>query len=755
MPNKLDRLTALANNEWQPIHDKLTSFLATPIDPIPNVTPENLPGWQFFDTDSQSWVYGDYTAIGQVFTFDFEAKEVSPDFWMPTICCLYDGLWWYGTPEHEGDKTFKFPSNRIAIGQNSVAYDRRYMSCAYDLFDNTVHIDIMQLNNLMHGLADDDDSPLRSMWLKFDKSRRDGFVVPRWYDRGCPNDLKSMVAKFLGYEWAKRIDKSVRDSYQKDPTSVNASTLFEYCATDVEATQRLASIFYKCAFMGFLPNPITWLGMSDVNRSKYYLQDFQAFIDRSNKEYDEAIAKLTALRDSLLDDVNQQTFPHLDWTKPSRGKNKDKFRWQIDLGETSTFEKMTDIDLLQLTWQGKRIYHKRVGSQTVWHTEDGKLPHPTLLTHLNLGSPMVKDYDIYAEDGTLQSLVIDQETLIDIFKTRFSISQWEAYKTRYETMYFDTDSHGNTLCVADLNGCGTISRRATSKLWVLLPKPKKDKIGSDVMAHIGCPKGYSLVSADFVSQESRIFAAVVTDARFGEHGSNPWSKAILSGDKKQGTDAHSLTAKLIECDRNDGKTINFLAQYGGGVAQLTSVIRRAMKISEESSRHKAKDFINWLKLNDDAVAKSSFASLKYLSQQPHVRTYLLGAKMPDTLDVMYLHDPNAFMTTRNNWHIQSAGQDELHSLIFLIKLLAKKVGMECVFSCAVHDRAAFFVKDEHTHLADKVFNQAYDMLMGMSYEQAKLMWDKYDPRPDRKELQTPDNWHNFEKVYVAKNLLEK
>ena len=753
--NKLDRLTALANKSWQPIHETITNFLAQPIAEIPKVTPINWPGWQYFDPTTQAWYKGDPDNFHLVFTFDFEAKEVSPGFWMPTICCLYDGLWWYGTPQNEGDKTFKFPKNRIAIGQNSVSYDRRYMSSAYDLNDETVHVDIMQLNTLMHGLSDGDDNPLRSVWLKFNKNKNDGHTVPRWFERGCPNDLKSMVSKFLGYEWAKRIDKSIRDSYEKDPTSVSASTLFEYCATDVEATQRLASIFYKCAALGFLPNPITWLGMADVNRSRYYLRDFQQFIDRSNAQYTEAIAKLTTLRNSLLDSVNVESFPHLDWEKYSRGKNKGKPHWQADIGEVSTFEKMIDVDLLKLTWMGKQVFHKRVGSKTVWLTCDGKLPHPSLLDNLNLGSPMVKDYQIYAEDKTLQSDAVDQQTLIWIFDTRYSISQWEAYKSRYEHLFTDADDNGNELCVADLNGCGTISRRATSALWVLLPKPKEKKIGSDVMAHIGCPKGYSIVSADFVSQESRIFAAVITDARFGEHGSNPWSKAILSGVKKDGTDAHSLTAGIIKCDRNDGKTMNFLAQYGGGIAQLTSVIRRAMKIPQEEAHRKAADFINWLKVNDNAVAKSSFASLKFLSMQPHVRTYLLGAKMPDTLDAMYLHDPNAFMTTRNNWHIQSAGQDELHALIFLIKFLAKKVGMDCVFACAVHDRAAFFVKDEHTHLAEAVFNQAYDMLMSMSYEQAKLMWDKHDPHTKRCELETPDNWRKFEQVYVAKNLLEK
>lgn len=755
MSNKLERLTDLANKQWQPTHERLISFLREPITCIPSTTPEDLPGWQVYDPKSDTWHSTGIEHMNDIFTFDFEAKEVSPDFWMPTICCLYDGRWWYGTPKNHGDKTFKFPNSSIAIGQNSVSYDRRYMSTAYDLLDETVHIDIMQLNTLMHGLSDGDDNPLRSMWLKFDKNKRSGYTTPRWYERGCANDLKSMVDKFLGYEWGKKIDKSIRSSYEKDPTSVSAHTLFEYCATDVEATQRLASIFYNCAALGFLPNPITWLGMADVNRSKYYLQDFQTFIDRSNDQYTEAIVKLTELRNTLLTDITQETFPHLEWKLFSKGKNKGKPNWCAEVGETSTFEKMIDIDMLKLTWLGKNVHHKRVGTKTVWYTEDEMLPHPSLLDTLNLGSPMVKDYQIYAEDLTLQSLAVSQETLIGIFKIRYSISQWEAYKSRYEHMFTDVDADGNTLCVADLNGCGTISRRATSKLWVLLPKPKDNKIGSDVMAHIGCPKGYSIVSADFVSQESRIFAAVITDARFGEHGSNPWTKAILSGDKKLKTDAHSLTAGLIECDRNDGKTINFLAQYGGGIAQLKSVIRRAMKIHEDLAHKKASDFIKWLKLNEDAVAKSSFAALKYLSTRTHVRTYLLGAKMPDTLDAAYLYDQNAFMTTRNNWHIQSAGQDELHALIFIIKFLAKRVGMDCVFACAVHDRAAFFVKDEHTHLADNIFNQAYDMLMGMSYEQAKQLWDTNDPDPHRNQLETPANWRKFEKVYISKSLLEK
>lgn len=759
----LKELEDLANQAWEPLKNRILHFLKQPLAEIPPA-PSRSKHWQCF-IDGQ-WEILSPMLMDKCIVYDFEAKKDPSreiEFWYPTLCVAWDGRWWcWFPPDDAHHLTVEAPKDRVWIGQNSVSYDRRYLSSSYDLTDKSYHLDTIQLNTIIAGLSSGDTSPIRVLWNKFKGLKEKGNNVPNWFHKGCPGDLGSLVSHYLGYEWSKKIDKSIRDDYTEDPTKVTADTLFSYCATDVASTKELALVLFTKALLEFVPSPITWLGMGEVNRSRYYLHDWEKFITESDKKFEEARQQLRDKLPSLIKLAiagGQAIYPDLDWKLLSRGDNKGQYRWMIDLkNNQSPFGSKIEALLLRLYWDGSPINLEKAGRQQFWKVDGVALPHPSGRECNNLGTPLCADYAVYAKNGRLTSAVMSQKELIEIFNLLSSTSQWEAYRDRYLKLYYSQDPRtGQNLCVADLNGTGTVSRRATSSIWVVLPKPKDNKIGSHVMRHIGSPDGYKLVSADFVSQESRIAAAQMVDCRIGAHGSTPWSESILSGEKSKSTDAHSLTAATCGISRDAGKTVNFCTLYGGGLAQTAATIRLAKGCDQDEAEAIAAKFLDWLK-GAEGVAKEAFASLKLLSSMRDIRTYLLRVKVPDTLNCFYLPSKNEFSTTRNNWHIQSAGQDELHVLIILVKILAAQQGIGCIFACSVHDRAAFFFPDDYAQQAKAILNQAYGLLMRMAYAQAAEHWNSVAPLlfgKTRNVLEPLPNWLTFEKVYVSDVLMEE
>lgn len=70
---------------------------------------------------------------------------------------------------------------------------------------------------------------------------------------------------------------------------------------------------------------------------------------------------------------------------------------------------------------------------------------------------------------------------------------------------------------------------------------------------IEAPPGYHLVGADVDSQELWI-ASIIGDAHFaGMHGCTALGWMTLQGNKTDGTDLHSVTAKTIGISRDHAK----------------------------------------------------------------------------------------------------------------------------------------------------------------------------------------------------------
>ena len=727
----------------------------------PDTPAPTMPG--LYVCRSGKWVSANPSDIGPLAVLDFEAKEVSPGVWHPYCCAIYsEGVWfwWQAAP---GQTVMPFPSNRIVVGQNSIGYDRRYLSCEYQHESVTRHFDTMQLATIIGGLGGDSggkrDSDLLSLYRRLQKQVSEGKPVPRWYEMVGPVGLAALSEKYLGIAMSKQ----VRDDWVNDPTTVQPETLYQYCCEDVYRTALIFQRLFPIVDGEFISSPITWYGMLKSSQARYYLKDWQGFLTESEKEFETVKARLQKLENKLKltawDDPERETnYPDLDWSLYSRGINKGYPKWVKDL-EGEPMGGNVAAYLLRLTFDGVPVSLRKMPTgQPKWWAGDEPLPHPS--GEGNLGTPLCKDYAPMVDNGRLRSQVVPQEVLSKLFELKDSLTQWASYRSRYETVYRQKVSDDIELSVADLNTCGTISRRATSPLWVVLPKPTEGKIGSHVMSRIVAPDGQVIVSADFVSQESRIAVQPLTDCRAAKHNSSPWTESVLSGDKSKGTDVHSSTAKTLSISRGAAKEINFMIQYMGGLNGLVNQLLLIKRYSRGEAETEAASFMNHLK-GIGGIAETTFAALKYQTFVPDLRTYLLGVKCPNSINYKYVPDDRSFVTLRGNWPIQSAGVDEKHALIALIDFISERRGIPCQFACDIHDRIAYFCVEEYALQLKDVFNLAMGKLMELSLEQGALFWDKIDPKYDskgniepRQVLQPDPKWCEFEKVYISKTLVE-
>lgn len=797
----LDEMNSKAEQAWKPIQKLLDEFCLMPINPVPPKPCIEQGMWKW-DLEKQEWIPHSYFDLPTLMVYDFEAQAIARkdrffktkkteaqraklkkpekdemwNDWKPRCCAIYglDGHWYYWNAYgvEEGDsKGFKdlddypdvmpVPCQRVMIGQNSGAYDRRYLSAEYTHENpRIVHIDTMHLATIIGGISKDSDgntsksqkNELFLRWEKFDIRNREQKAVPRWYEECGPTNLKFLLKRYLGMD----MDKSIRDDIVNDPTRVTANNLYEYNCGDVYATALLAQVLLQ-KVRKFIPSAVTWIGMTRVNSSRYFLKDWESFISQSQSQYEEAQTSLARLEDKLINmainDPDRDTkFSSLDWDLYIRGANAGKPRWIKKIRDSGPMGGNIAPYLLDLYFDGVKVELKKAPQgEPKWFYGDTPLPHPEGAGN-NVGTPLTSDYEGFVRAGRLTSKAISSKSLHKLYALLRKTSQWKAYRKRYDQIPRRTWGKDPSiqLSVAELRGTGTISRRATSRVWVVLPKPS-DQIGSDVMNYIQAPPGYVMVSADFVSQESRI-AAMLADTRVGKYFACPWSQAIMVGEKSKKTDAHNLTAARIKTGRYDAKTINFQMQYGGGQKRLVNALVVLKGIDRKQAELEANEFLNWYK-GPEGVALSIFETLYYLAQQEDARTYLLGVKQPNTINPRFVPGRD-FWTLRCNWPIQSAGVDEKHALIFLIEHYAKKAGIKAHFACDVHDRVAFFCPEEQGEDLAKIFDIAMENLIHIAYEAATRMWNRITNRSSRKVLDPLENWKRFEKVDISQKFLE-
>jgi DNA polymerase gamma 1 len=406
------------------------------------------------------------------------------------------------------------------------------------------------------------------------------------------------------------------------------------------------------------------------------------------------------------------------------------------------------VTLLQLEYEGLPIRWEKRGKSFTWLTDAGDLPHPSGAA--NLGSPLCRDYAAKAKTGIISSRVLSSQQLIKVYEQLAETSQWTGYRKRYREAYTQ-HREGLQVCTTDIQPTGTVTGRATSNIWVVLPRENESKIGSNVMRHIVAPDGYSLVYADFTSQESWL-ATLLTDAAAGKVGSNEWSRAVLYGDSSKQTSIHCLVAKQLGISRHHAKIANFMAQYFGGVEKFAKLLEVNAGLSAKDAMGKAFEFFTYLK-GPQGIAKETFYQLTLEGTVSGNRSILLGRRIPTSLDAANCR--KNFTTSRNNWIIQSSGVDCLHALLVGIEVFCQEYLIDAFLLIPVHDAITFAVKKGQEALFEQVLQRSHQLVKQMAYERASLRVRKgvrssrqFVPQP----IECPENQLYFEKVSFADNV---
>lgn len=89
-------------------------------------------------------------------------------------------------------------------------------------------------------------------------------------------------------------------------------------------------------------------------------------------------------------------------------------------------------------------------------------------------------------------------------------------------------------------------------------------------------KRWWLVGTDAVGIQLRIFAHYINDSKFTE--------ALIHGNSKLGTDAHSLNANILGCDRDTAKTFIYAYLLGAGDSKLGEILGGRSRRGREAKR---------------------------------------------------------------------------------------------------------------------------------------------------------------------------
>lgn len=373
-----------------------------------------------------------------------------------------------------------------------------------------------------------------------------------------------------------------------------------------------------------------------------------------------------------------------------------------------------------------------------------KLPHKDG-PHNNVGNPLARDFVNKFSENALSADSFRAKKILEINRM---LSYWRNNRERIENQFVcwlkSSDVPPELIDAGDIGAilpnvivCGTLTRRAVEPTWMTASNATTERIGSELRSMVQAPPGYSLVGADVDSQELWI-ASLLGDAySVGLHGATPLGWMTLNGQKADGTDMHSVTAKAVGISRNHAKVLNYARIYGAGekFAQrllkqfkedlpMSEAVQKAQKMMELTkgrrmfklkdnvlpdvtdrfhSKEAAKKLCNlynkevddlfekpqWL----DGTESAMFNSLEIIANKPTPETPFLNCRLSRALEPQ-IDGSDQHLPTRINWVVQSGAVDFLHLMLVCMRWF---LGPEPRFCLSFHDEVRYLVKDEYKY----------------------------------------------------------
>jgi len=260
----------------------------------------------------------------------------------------------------------------------------------------------------------------------------------------------------------------------------------------------------------------------------------------------------------------------------------------------------------------------------------------------------------------------------------------------------------------------TSTNRAGENLWLTVPDPKYDKIGSEIKTRVQAPEGYVFVQSDFDAQEA-VIASIFADSHHKVAGSTQFSHSILAGSKDDGSDMHSMTAKAIGISRAIAKGCNYGMLYGCGAKTLANTIRKGNKnipmkqaIDMGNKLIKIKKGTKASRTSQTLIGGSdsyAYNEMARIANMPCPINPLSGTKMSTAFRPTSVGTD--FWTMRNNWCIQSTGSAMLHAFMTAMEWLNKEYGLDAEFCMSVHDSILYLCPESQAEKVAALFQVAH------------------------------------------------
>jgi DNA polymerase gamma 1 len=738
---------------------KLLKNFANTSVPAPPAPSDLLytPGWTRYKWDRVSeyeteWVVtGSETGLESVpiAVFDCETFVKGSNFGHPILAtAVSHDSYWVWMHESFVDPEVEYTPQLVPLGTtnslliaHNVGFDRQRTQEAYylkhDPFNPTdpfgnLWFDTMSAHINVSGLA----SEQRFWFTQAQDSSYKWITPPGWTNYGSLNNLVD-VYNFHCQPMipVEKETKKTRNLFVKaermEDFLPDREELVEYALRDVWLTHELYSILVL-KYLQSNPSLTTLYGhfaqtssiLPVTSEWNQWVQGCEELWSESINKQNELLSELAQqlLEDWKNDEIDVDSDPwlsQLDWTAnfalKKDGKPKsvwygipkwyrdvsknDKDQGKIVLEPITTKSRLSHF-LLRLKWKNKPLKFISGKGWSFWNEEKSvyeRVPHPDAEGQ-NVGGVLSKDYLEDFESGTLSSDLPQAQELI---RLAIRVSYWTSVRSRVleQLPLTSLDDSDITVIIPQTIPSNTISNRAGEHLWLTVPDPKPDKIGTEVKTRVQIKSPYTFVSSDYDGQEA-VVASIFADSHYKIAGSTQYGHSVLAGSKEDGTDMHSVTAKRIGISRTIAKNCNYGMLYGSGVKTLANTIRKgnksiSVKEAEKLGRIliKAKKGKKSHQTNNYSGGSDSYAynemsrvANESVPCNPLSRTKMSTALRPKTVG-------KDFFTVRNNWVIQSTGSAMLHAFLTAMEYLLRKYSIEARFCLSVHDSVLFMCRE--------------------------------------------------------------
>lgn len=696
--------------------------------------------------------------------FDCETFVKGSTFGHPILATVVSSdSYWVWMHESFVDPVIPYTTQLVPLGTtnslliaHNVGFDRQRTLEAYyvdhDPFNPTkpfgnLWFDTMSAHINVSGLA----SEQRFWFTNPDDKTFKGVTKPSWVDKGSMNNLVDAYNFHCRpMEKLEKETKKTRNLFvvaeSMDDFVPDRDRLVAYALKDAKVTFDLYSILVL-KYLQSNPSLTTLYGhFAQTSSILPVVSDWSDWVKNCETVWEESIARqdelLSEIAQELLEDwkngdIDPESDPwlsQLDWTanyalkkdgKPKscwygipmwyrKNARNDKELGRIVLEPITTKSRLSHI-LLRLKWNGQPMVYSKEEGWTYWHEEKSsyeQIPHPNGEGQ-NVGGVLSKDYLDDFESGTLSSDLPQAQELIQL---AVKVSYWTSVRSRVleQLPTKALDQPEMDIIIPQTIPHNTATNRAGEHLWLTVPDPKPDKIGTEVKTRVQLKSPWTFISSDYDGQES-VVASIFADSYHKFAGSTQFGHSVLAGSKDDGTDMHSMTAKAIGISRAIAKGCNYGMLYGSGVKTLAATIRKGnksisikdaesmgKKLIARKKGKKASKFSSNLVGGSDSYAYNEMARIanEDVPCNPLSGTRMSTAFRPQSVG-------KDFFTMRNNWVIQSTGSAMLHAFLTAMEHLTRRFNVRARFCMSVHDSVLYMCRDEDADLVSALYQIAH------------------------------------------------